>query len=142
MRLLHVPLAKRGFMRPDELPRKWRKLGQQQRQLGAKAQAAVLEYCAEALATSWDRFEAEELSVAEAARESGYSEEHLRRLVRDGRLTARRGARPKSHLRIRRSDLPRKPAKQPEKRDAVPSTDGYDPDEDARDIAQLLEADR
>ena len=117
-------------------------LSEQQRRLGAEAQAAVLEYCADELEACWDRFAAEELTVVEAAKESGYSEEHLRRLVRDGRLTARRGARPKSHLRIRRSDLPRKPAKRPEKRDAVPSTDGYDPEEDARDIAQLLEADR
>jgi len=53
LRLLHVPLAERCFMKPDELPGKWRKLGQQQRRLGAEAQAAVLEYCADEPEASW-----------------------------------------------------------------------------------------
>ena len=45
-----------------DLAQKWRALAAQQRQLGAEAQAAVLEYCAEELEASWGRFEAEESS--------------------------------------------------------------------------------
>jgi hypothetical protein len=48
----------------------------------------------------------EELSLPSAAAESGYSSNHLSRLVRDGRIpnAGRPGA-----PRIRRADLPRKP---------------------------------
>lgn len=47
-------------MNPGDLPAEWRKLSEQQRELGAEAQAAVLEYCAEEIEASWGRFEAEE----------------------------------------------------------------------------------
>lgn len=51
-------------------------------------------------------FKMERLTVAEAADESGYSESHLRRLVREGGLPSADGD---QRLRIRRRDLPRKP---------------------------------
>jgi hypothetical protein len=47
------------------------------------------------------------LSLHEAAAESGYSCDHLRRLVRLGRLPAHRRGR---FLLFRTGDLPRKPA--------------------------------
>ncbi len=80
----------------------------------------------------------EELTIAEAAAESGYSEEQLRRLVREEKLETQPRAGPRSHIRIRRRNLP----KRPKKRESSPSTcaSGYDPEEDARDIARLLEA--
>lgn len=48
----------------------------------------------------------ETLSLQEAARESGYSPDHLGRLLRDGKLP--NAGRPNAP-RIRRRDLPRKP---------------------------------
>ena len=49
-------------MNPGDLSAEWRKLGEQQCQLGAEAQAAVLEYCAEELEASWGWFQAVESS--------------------------------------------------------------------------------
>ena len=46
----------------------------------------------------------EELTVAEAAPESGYSPESLREMVRDGRVNSGSG----DGVRVRRCDLPRK----------------------------------
>ena len=68
-----------------------------------------------------------ELTLEEAAFESGYSSDHLRRLVRLGRLHAyRRGRR----LFFRRADLPKKPGNVDGLR-----PDGYDPVADARRVA-------
>lgn len=53
----------------------------------------------------------EELTLSEAALESGYSEDHLRHLVADGTIP---NAGERGRPRIRRGDLPQKP--------------GYDPD--------------
>lgn len=66
------------------------------------------------------------LSLPEAASRSGYSVEHLGRLVREGRLpnAGRRGA-----PRIRAADLPRKPPA------LVPAgPQAYDPGADARTL--------
>ena len=38
------------------------------------------------LETAWRAYETQPLSIAEAARESGYCEDHLRALVRTGQL--------------------------------------------------------
>ncbi len=123
---------------PLDLAEKWRALAAQQRQLGAEGQACTFEHCARELNAALKSVAHEELTIAEAAAESGYSEEQLRRLVRNDKLQAQPRAGPRSHLRIRRRDLP----KRPKKRESSPSTcaSGYDPEEDARSIAQLLEA--
>lgn len=65
------------------------------------------------------------LTLAEAASRSGYSEEHLGRLVRDGKIpnAGRRGA-----PRIRAGDLPRRP----DTKVAGPRSAAYDPITDAR----------
>lgn len=68
------------------------------------------------------------LTLAEAARESGYSEDHLRHLVADGKIP---NAGQKGRPRIRRRDLPRKPA-------TVPTVTTYDPDADAATLAGLI----
>jgi excisionase family DNA binding protein len=50
----------------------------------------------------------EELTLSEAARRSGYSEDHLRRLVRQGRIPDLRPSR-RGPIRIQARDLPIKP---------------------------------
>lgn len=76
------------------------------RRRGAESQAVALESAAadlERAVTNWLR---EPLSVDKASAESGYSAEHLRRLVREGKLP---NAGPKGSIRIRRIHLPSKP---------------------------------
>jgi hypothetical protein len=92
------------------------------------AQAGQLE---EALQLESNRL----LSTKEAAAESGYSEEHLRRLARNGELPVQRNGGPKSRLYIRRGDLPTKRL-----RDGREESQNvtYDPVEDARDIAKIV----
>ncbi|HEY2375751.1 MAG TPA: hypothetical protein VGH98_07210, partial [Gemmatimonadaceae bacterium] len=73
-----------------------------------------------------ERAEAEAvLSLEEASRASGYSADHLRHLVADGSIpnAGRKGA-----PRIRRADLPRRPAHSTSAR--------YDPDADARSLVE------
>jgi hypothetical protein len=87
-----------------ELPAVWRARAEE---LGAYAPAA---------ATAWGRAAAElkaallaaanePLKLRDAARESGYSEDHLGRLVKEGKLV---NVGRKRAPRVRRSDLPRK----------------------------------
>src|SRR5213594_3515168 len=64
-----------------------------------------------------------ELTLSEAAAESGYSSDHLRRLHRLGKLPAYRKGR---SLFFRAGDLPRKPR--------VPRFSQYDPVADARQV--------
>ncbi len=68
--------------------------------------ANVCELHAQELEAAWNQWQSEELRIAEAALESGYSEEHLRRSVRDGSIP---NAGRKSAPRIRRADVPKKP---------------------------------
>lgn len=93
-------------MRISELSDEWRALAEQQRRLGAEPQARTLEYCADALGSVLRANEDELLSLQQAADESGYSVDHLGRLIRERKVpNAGRKARPL----IRRSDLPAKP---------------------------------
>jgi hypothetical protein len=91
------------------LPDQWRTLAAQQRRFGAEAQARILEYCADELWGLLRAAEDELLPLHRAAVESGYTADHLGRLIREGKLpNAGRKARPL----IRRKDLPIKPARQ------------------------------
>ncbi len=119
------------------LAARWREEAERLRRLEANGQAAALELAArelEAIAKAWA---SKRLTISEAAAESGYSEEHLRRLTRNGQLPADRNGGPKSQLYVRRGDLPTK-----RRRDGreEPESVTYDPVEDARGIAQRLEA--
>src|SRR5690606_4895002 len=97
-------------MRISELSAEWRALAEQQRRLGAEPQARTLEYCADALWSLLRANDDELLSLQQAADESGYTPDHLGRLIREGKVpNAGRKARPM----IRRSDLPAKPARKP-----------------------------
>src|SRR5439155_4981610 len=64
-----------------------------------------------------------ELTLSEAATQSGYSSDHLRRLHRSGKLPAYRKGR---NLFFRSGDLPRKPT--------APRLSSYDPVADARRV--------
>lgn len=68
-------------------------------------QASVLERCADELEEQLEQNGRELLTLHQAAMESGYSESHLRRLVKDGHLSDRADKGPKM---VRRGDLPRK----------------------------------
>lgn len=76
----------------------WRTEAAVLRRRGAPAQADAMEACAAELEAALAAERAEELSIAEAHRESGYSVSQLRRLF-PGRA------------RIRRDELPRKGAR-------------------------------
>jgi excisionase family DNA binding protein len=100
--------------------------------------AAAYRRSAEELDFLVREWEDELLTTDEAAGETGYSPEHLRRLVREGKLPAERRDGGKTHIHVRRRHLPRKSAKDnhcggPKSQDST-----YDPEEDARDIAERL----
>jgi hypothetical protein len=109
-------------MSPDALAAEWRSRAAELRRYGAEPQAVTLEAAAAELDAVLAEAADAELTLAEAAAESGYSDRRLRELLADGTIpqAGRRGA-----PRIRRADLPRRA------RPAV-SADGYDPTEDAR----------
>lgn len=56
----------------------------------------------------------EELDLAAAAAESGYSKKRLRELVREGKIPDVRPDGSSGRIRIRRCDLPRKPGRERE----------------------------
>lgn len=78
---------------------------------GDESRARALEWAAEHVERALTQAEGEVLSLAEAARRSGYSEEHLARLIRMGRIPDRRPPGSRGRLYIRASDLPRLPPK-------------------------------
>lgn len=119
----------------DRVVLQWRDEAETLRRRGAAAQAVVLESCAEELGSALQQQHDELLSIKEAAVESGYSEETLRRKVRNGELPAERSNGKKSHVKLRRGDLPTKPIR---RKGAYASPTPYNPEEDARDIAQRL----
>jgi hypothetical protein len=98
--------ARHGSVRsPADLPAAWRERAAEMRRYGAEPQAVTLDAVAAELEAALRAEADEELTLAEAAAESGYSSERLRRKVADGEIpnAGRKGA-----PRIRRGDLPRK----------------------------------
>lgn len=95
---------------------------------GDEARARALEWAASLLEGAIREHADELLTLAQAALRSGYSSEHLARLLREGRLpnAGRRGS-----PRIRAGDLPVRPPRTV----AAPGTRTYDPVADARAIA-------
>ena len=92
-----------------ELATGWRADAATLRRRGAGAQADVLESVSVELEQRLDEWATQALSVSEAAVESNYSEDHLRELVRTGRLPDNRPPGSEGRITIRRCDLPRKP---------------------------------
>lgn len=121
----------------------WRLQADHFRKVGAEGQAATLESCIRQL-EGWIRSEETRLvTISEAADIGGYSEEHLRRLVRSGDLPAAQDC-PGGRIRLRARDVPMKPTANVQQPDISPArvasgTSGaYDPAADARDIAQAI----
>lgn len=85
---------------------RWRAEAERFRSLEANGQAAAFEQAARELELAMARQANEVLTIREASNESGYSEDHLGRLLREG--TIPNAGEPFSP-RIRRCDLPRKP---------------------------------
>ncbi len=119
----------------DGLAADWREEAERFEKHGCVEAAATLRVAADELERELDSWENELLSIKEAAAASGYSEETLRRKTRNGELPAERGNGEKSHLKLRRGDLPTKPVR---RKTASSSRIPYNPEEDARDIAQRL----
>ncbi len=90
-----------------DLPAAWRRKAKTLRRYGGQALATALERCADELEGTIQERDDTTYSLVEASRESGYSADHLGRLVREGKIpnAGRPGA-----PRIARVDLPRKAA--------------------------------
>lgn len=89
-----------------DLAADWREFAVRQREVGAVAQAFTLDWCAEKLEERSLNWERETLTLKQAAEESGYSRDHLGRLLASEILP---NAGEPYAPRIRRRDLPRKP---------------------------------
>ena len=89
----------------NDLPECWRSLATSFEQFGGSAQAHALRACASMLEQAIHVRDEALLTLEEAERVSGYSGDHLGRLVREGKIpnAGRRHA-----PRIRQRDLPRK----------------------------------
>lgn len=89
-----------------ELVARWRSEAEALERRGCVEAARLLTSCADEAEAALAGADAEPLPLAEAAKVSGYSVAHLRRLISVGLLrdVAERGA-----PRVRRGDLPRKP---------------------------------
>jgi hypothetical protein len=79
------------------------------RAYGAGDAAQTSERVAQDLEDSFRSWWLAELTVSEAAKESGYSEERLREMARAGTLPHRKGEGERGHVVIARCDLPRRP---------------------------------
>ena len=121
----------------ESLVKRWHAQAELFRRRGQDATAVLIESLADELEGDLGEWEDEHLTIKDAAAESGYSEEHLRRLVREGKLDGERAPGGKSHIRLRRVDLPTKPSKS-RKEVAENQTSTYNAEEDARSIAQRL----
>jgi hypothetical protein len=102
------------------------------------ATAAAYRHAADELERDVNAWAEQMLSITDAAEESGYSVEHLRRLVREGKLSTERTNGSGSRILVRRGDLPAKPTRHPTEGAAPSGAEAYDPEEDARDIAQRV----
>ena len=89
----------------EGLPANWRRQAKLLRRYGGETPATAIERCADDLEATLVERDETTFSLVEAARESGYSADHLGRLVRDGKIpnAGRPGA-----PRIALKDLPRK----------------------------------
>lgn len=92
------------------LPASWREKADDLDALAAAAQATSLRWCASQLETALAAAADEALTLEQAATESGYSPERLRKLIADGTIPQ---AGRKHAPRVKRGDLPsraRRPA--------------------------------
>jgi hypothetical protein len=85
------------------LPTAWRARAELLRRHGASEAASTCDTCADELESAVHAADGRLLTLAEAAAESGYSRDHIGRLVRDAVIPNR--GRPNAP-RVRRGDLP------------------------------------
>jgi hypothetical protein len=85
------------------------KAGELRQAFADESRARALEWAAERVEEALERAEGQLLSLAEAASRSGYSEEHLARLVRTGRIPDRRRPGSRGRIYIAAADLPTRP---------------------------------
>lgn len=79
------------------------------RRRGLEREARLTESIVEEVQAALREWHHQELTVAEAAVESGYSEKSLRRMVRDGKIPDSRPSGSEGRIQIQRRHLPRKP---------------------------------
>lgn len=94
----------------EELVARLRKEADQLRRRGLEREAAFEDSIADDVERALRAHVQEELDLREAASESGYSRKRLRELVREGKIPDVRSDGSSGPIRIRRCDLPRKPA--------------------------------
>lgn len=112
----------------EQVTAKLRAKAQELREVFAsEAAARALEWAAQEIEHATSALGEQLLSLQEASERSGYSEDHLARLVRLGRIPDLRAKGSKGRIRIRVADLPTRPA-------AVAGRIriAYDPSADAR----------
>jgi hypothetical protein len=108
------------------------------RSFGAAAQAEAVERCAMELEQALAADDGEQLTLRQSARVSGYSADHLSRLIRQGSL--RNVGRPRAP-RLRRGDLPHKAVTLPVLTSAV-QLSGADPRQVARAVVTSRKGER
>jgi len=117
---------------PAQLAQGWRARAAQLRHWGgADGTARTWELAAEELDDALRRQSDDVLSLGEAAAASGYSADHLARLIREGKIP--NAGRPNAP-RVRRGDLPRKAGALPD----VPATPMFDPTQIARSVVNSM----
>ena len=70
----------------ESLPDTWRRRAKTLRRYGAETSAVALEACAAELETALRQRDETTLTLTDAASKSGYSADHLGRLVREGKI--------------------------------------------------------
>lgn len=93
----------------DRLAEEWEGEADTLRRRGAPGQADLMESLVEDLQERIHAWKNEELTIREAAQETGYSPKRLREMVREGRIPDNRPNGSNGTIRVRRKDLPRKP---------------------------------
>jgi hypothetical protein len=93
---------------------------------GDDGRARALEWATQQIEAALRHNDDQLLNLDEAARLSGYSEDHLARLVRERKIPDARPSGARGRLRLRRGDVPVKPGRR------------YTPDADVRDLASRL----
>lgn len=113
-------------MKPHALVQKWAEQARLFEEFGANAQAHTLRIAAAELQDALRAAQEEVLTLQQASELTGYSTDHLGRLIREEQIpnAGRKGA-----PRIRRSDLPVKPGR------ITGTVAGYKQDRLFRDIA-------
>ena len=131
-----LPQDRRLEERLDSLPKAWRARADEFAGHHCDEVAAAYRQAADEVERELCAWNCELLTVEQAAEESGYSPEHLRRRVRGGKLLAERGKGAKSRLRVQRGCLPVKTCQAQGGASELGFV--YDPGEDARHIAKRL----